>query len=180
MALFANKLPQHAVLPAPGAVASAGKAANRARSVVKLAAPGWRSDAASGGHGVQHGAPQADLVGVGRVQQQVSAGLEGLDVAGPRPRRHGPTSPSVNAAPWPRKQAVPHQAAGQADVPGGQAASAVARGGVLLPQTRVQAQGGVDRAGCSVRAGFRACSPSMMTTPSRAVDASGCRWAAEL
>ena len=32
-------------------------------------------------HGVQHSTPQADLIGMGRIQQEIGAGLVGLDIA---------------------------------------------------------------------------------------------------
>lgn len=116
-------------------------------------------------HGVQHGTPQADLVGMGRVQQEIGAGLVGLDIA---------VLARADVAPQPQRercavaaeQAVPHQTACQADVPRGQAAR-VAAVGVFLPQTRVQAE-------CCIfgqllgQGGVQCVQSSMMTTPSRA------------
>ena len=75
---------------------------------------------------------------MGRVQQEIGAGLVGLDIA---------VLARADVAPQPQRercavaaeQAVPHQTACQADVPRGQAAR-VAAVGVFLPQTRVQAE----------------------------------------
>ena len=77
--LFADKLPQHTVL---GHQLGAKRRERR-----KFFPQGGQLACLGGGqrrvcrHGVQYGTPQADLVGMGRVQQEIGAGLVGLDIA---------------------------------------------------------------------------------------------------
>ena len=85
------------------------------RKCVKPCAQGLQLAGLHGGqlrvgrHRVQHGAPQADLIGVGRIQQQVGARLVGLDEPflaradmAPQPQREG--------SPVPAEQVIPNDA----------------------------------------------------------------------
>lgn len=94
-------------------------------------------------HGVQQRVPQADFVGVGGIQQQVGARFERLDVLVLARADFAP-QPKCKGRAVAAEQTVPHQAARQAHIAGGQAAGAVG-GGVFFAQARVQAQGGVGR-----------------------------------
>ena len=76
--LCANKLPQHAVRRDQGGIQRRERR-KPCPQRIKLAALGG-GQVLVRGHGVQQGVPQADLIGVGGIQQQVSAGLEGRDV----------------------------------------------------------------------------------------------------